>query len=72
MVKHLNGWEMSKKIKDVMENYKKLLIRDKQDHFTIHVETNDLNSEVSPKSIAESIVDHVKTENRMGKQNQMM
>ena len=71
MVKHLNGWEMSKKIKNCkvyvrsfpgakvqcMEDYKKPSIRDKPDHFIIHVGTNDLNSEVSPKSIAESIVD---------------
>ena len=71
MVKHLNGWEMSKKIKNCkvyvrsfpgakvqcMDDYKKPSVRDKPDHFIIHVGTNDLNSEVSPKSIAESIVD---------------
>ena len=71
MVKHLNGWEMSKKIKNCkvyvrsfsgakvqsMDDYKKPSIRDKPDHFIIHVGTNDLNSEVPPKSIAESIVD---------------
>ena len=63
--------EMSKKMKNCkvyvrrfpgakvqcMDDYKKPSIRDKPDHFVIHVETNDLNSEVSPKSIAESIVD---------------
>ena len=32
-------------------------MRDKPDYFIIHVRTNDFNSEVSPKSIAESIVD---------------
>ena len=71
MVKHFNGWEMSKKIKNCkvyvrsfpgakvqcMDDYKKPSVRDKPDHFIIHVGTNDLNSEVSPKSIAESIVD---------------
>ena len=71
MVKHLNGWEMSKKIKNCkvyvrsfpgakvqrMDDYKKPSIRDKPDHSIIHVGTNDLNSEASPKSIAESIVD---------------
>ena len=71
MVKHLNGWEMSKKIKNCkvyvrslpsakvqcMDDYKKPSIRDKPGHFIIHVGTNDLNSEVSPKSIAETIVD---------------
>ena len=40
-----------------MDDYKKPSIRDKPDHFIMHVGTNDLNSEVSPKSIAESIVD---------------
>ena len=71
MVKHLNGWEISKKIKNCkvyvrsfpgakvqcMDDYKKPSVRDKPDHFIIRVGTNDLNSEVSPKSIAESIVD---------------
>ena len=71
MVKHLNGWEISKKIKNCkvyvrsfpsekvqcMDDYKKQSIRDKPDHFTINVGTNDLNSEASPKSIVESIVD---------------
>ena len=70
MVKHLNGWEMSKKIKtckvygqsfpgakvQCMDDYKKPSVRDKPDNFIVHVGT-DLNSEESPKSIAESIVD---------------
>ena len=40
-----------------MEDYKKLSIRDEPGYFIVHVGTNDLNSEVSLKSIAESIVD---------------
>ena len=40
-----------------MDDYKKPSIRDKPDYFIINVGTNDFNSEVSPKSIAESIVD---------------
>ena len=40
-----------------MDDYKKLSISNKPDHFIIHLGNNDLNSEVSPKSIAESIVD---------------
>ena len=40
-----------------MDDYKKPSVRDKPDHFIIHVGTNDLNSEMSPKQIAESIVD---------------
>ena len=39
-----------------MDDCKKLSIRDEPDHFIVHVGTNDLNSEVSSKSIAESIV----------------
>ena len=48
-----------------MDDYKKLSIRDEPDHFIVHVGTNDLNSEVSSKSIVESIADpamSVKTE----------
>ena len=40
-----------------MDDYKKPSIRDKPDHFIRHIGNNDFNSEVSPKSIAESIVD---------------
>ena len=71
MVKHLNGWETSKKIKNCKvhvrsfptakaqwtDGYKKPSIRDKPDHFIIHVGTNDLNSQIPSKPIAESIVD---------------
>ena len=56
MVKHLNGWEMSKKIKNCkvyvrsfpgakvqcMDDYKKPSIRDEPDHFIVHFKTNDL------------------------------
>ena len=71
MVKHFNGWEMSKKIKNCevyvqsfpgakvqcMGDYKKPWIRDEPDNFIVHDETNDLNSKVSSKSVAESITD---------------
>ena len=40
-----------------MNDYKKPSIRDEPDHFIVNVGTNDLNSEVPSKSIAESIVD---------------
>ena len=52
-----------------MDDYKKPSTRDEPDHFIIYVETNDLNSEVSSKSIAESVVDPVmslKTESNDG------
>ena len=32
-------------------------MRDEPDHFIVHVGTNDLNSEVPSKSVAESILD---------------
>ena len=40
-----------------MSDYKKLLMRGKPDNSIVHVGTNDINSEVLSKSIAESIVD---------------
>ena len=40
-----------------MDDHKKPSIRDKPDHFIVYVETKDVNSKVSSKSIAESIVD---------------
>ena len=58
MVKHINGWEMSKRIKNCkayvrsfagakvqcMDDYKKPLMRDELDHFIVHVGTNDSNA----------------------------
>ena len=40
-----------------MSDYEKPLMRGKPDHSIAHVGTNDINSEVSSKSIAESILD---------------
>ena len=71
IVKHLNGWEMSKKIKNCkvylrsfpdakvqcMNGYKKPSIRDEPDHFIVPVGTNDLNSDASSNTIAKSIVE---------------
>ena len=71
MVKQLNGWEISKQIinckvyllnfpgekAQCIDDYKKPSMRDIPDHFIVYVGTNDLNSEVSSKSIAETIVD---------------
>ena len=69
MVKHLIGWEMPKTLKDCtlnvpsfpgantkcMEDYKKSTMRDKPDHFILHVGTNDLNLRLSSESIGESM-----------------
>ena len=71
MGEHLNGWEMSKNIKNCkvyvqsfpgakiqcIDDYKKPSMRDEPDYFIVNVGTNDLNSEVPSKSIAKSIVD---------------
>ena len=42
-----------------MSYYKKPLMRGTLDHSIVHVGTNDINSEVLSKSVAESIVDAV-------------
>ena len=42
-----------------MSYYKKPLMRGTPDHSIVHVGTNDINSEVLSKSVAESIVDAV-------------
>ena len=67
MVKHLNGWEMSKKLNanckvfvktfsgaktTCMHDYVKPWVRSSPDHFILHVGTNDLGSDKSPKEIA--------------------
>ena len=40
-----------------MSDYKKPLMRVKPDHSIVHVGTNDINSEVLSKSIAELTID---------------
>ena len=61
MVKYLNVWGIFKQIQNckvymndvfpAQHDYKKLLMRDELDHSIVHVRTNELNSEVSSKSI---------------------
>ena len=71
IVNHLNSWKMSKKTKNskvyvrsfpsakvqCMDGYKKLSMRDEPDYFIVHIGTNELNLELSSKSMTESIVD---------------
>ena len=72
MVKHLNGWEMSKKLnanckefvktfsgatKTCINDYVKPSVRSNPDHFILHVGTNDLSSDKSSEEIARSIID---------------
>ena len=72
MVKHLNGYEISRKLPSkckvyvrylpgaktrCMKDYLKPSLRENPDHFILHVETNDLNSEQSPELNAKSIAD---------------
>ena len=72
MVKHINGWEISKRLQSdckvyvkqfsgartkCMKGYVKLWLRENPDHFILHIDTNDLNTERSPEPTAISIVD---------------
>ena len=72
MVKHLNGWEMSKKLNvnckefvktfsgattACINDYVKPSVRSSPDHFVLHVGTNDLSSDKSSEEIARSIID---------------
>ena len=47
----------AQKYNQYMRDYNKSSMRDEPDHFIVHVGTNDLNSEVSSNSVAESILD---------------
>ena len=44
-----------------MKDYMKPSLRQNPDHFTLHVGTNDLNTEKSPEFVAKSIVDQAIT-----------
>ena len=72
MVKHINGWEISKCLQSdckvyvkqfsgtktkCMKDYTKPSLRENLDHFILHVGTNDLNTERSPELIEKSIAD---------------
>ena len=71
MVKHLNGWEMSKKINvnckvfktfsgaktTCMKDYLKPSVRSSPHHFILHFGTNDLSSDKLPEEIARSMID---------------
>ena len=74
MLKHLNGWEMSKKVKsdckifvkhfsgattNCMEDYMKPSLRKDPNHIILHVGTNDLILDSTSKDIATSIVNLV-------------
>ena len=71
MVKHIKGWEISKRLQSdckvyvkqfsgprtkCMKDYMKPSLRENPDHFILHVGTNDLDTERSPELIAKSIV----------------
>ena len=72
MVKHFNGWEMSKKLNanckvfvktfsdakaTGMHDYVKPSVRSSLVHFILLIGTNDLSSNKSPEEIAGSITD---------------
>ena len=75
MIKHVNGYDMSKKLKNCkayvksfsgsnvrcMKDHMKPSMREKPDHTILHVGTNDLNSDRPSNLIAKSIIDLVIT-----------
>ena len=76
MLKHINGWEMSKSLDfdykvyikhfsgartKHMKDYSKLSLREDPDSFILHVRPNDLSTERSAELIAKLVVDLVRT-----------
>ena len=72
MIKHVNGWEISRKLQGnckvyvkhfsgaktkCMKDYIKPSQRENLDHYILHVGTNDLCLDRSPELIAKSIID---------------
>ena len=72
MIKHVNGWEISRKLQGnckvyvkhfsraktkCMKDYIKPLQRENSDHYVLHFGTNDLCLDRSPELIARSIID---------------
>ena len=72
MIKHVNGWEISRKLQGnckvyvknfsgaktkCMKDYIKPSQRENSDHYILHVGTNDLCLDRSPELIAKSIID---------------
>ena len=70
MIKHLNGWELSKKLNanckvfvktfsgaktTCMNDYVKPSLRSSPDHFILYVGTNDLFLDKSSEQIARSV-----------------
>ena len=72
MIKHVNGWEISRKLQGnckvyvkrfsgaktkCMKDYIKSSQRENSDHYILHVGTNDLYLDRSPELIAKSKID---------------
>ena len=71
MIKHVNGYDMSKKLKNCkvyvksfsgskvqcMKDHMKLSMRKKPDHTILHVGTNDLHGDRPSDLITKSVVD---------------
>ena len=71
MIKHVNGWEISRKLQNCkvyvkhfsgaktkcMKDYIKPSQLENSDHYILHVGTNDLCLDRSPKLITNSIID---------------
>ena len=71
MIKHVNGWKISRKLQrnckvyvkhfsgaktKCMKDYIKPSQRENSDHYILHVRTNDLCLDRSPQLIAKSII----------------
>ena len=87
MVKHLNGWEISKKLNKnckvfvktfsgaktaCTHNYVNPSVRSSPNHFIFHIGTNDLSSNKSPEEIARSITDLALTLQHQSRTKSMM
>ena len=73
MIKHLNGWEMSKKVNNpgcktyvkhfegakitCMKDYMQPFLRNAPNHFILHAGINDQDSDKTAESIANTIID---------------
>ena len=71
MIKNIKGWEISKKLQNAnvyvrhfseakvrcIDDYLKPSLKENPDHFILHVDTNNLDSDRLPDLIAKSIVD---------------
>ena len=86
MIRHVNGWDLSKKLKPkckvmvrsfpgatthCMNDYVKSSIRAQPDHFILHVGTNDLILDSTPTEVAREVFDREKTNRKFFHRNKL-